>query len=461
VTQRIVGLGSGEGTPVTRFGQTYTIPPNVSMVDDVESDIAVQTFASREAFSDHMAAAADVSASAWGFDGEFAFTYDSISQGSQTLCFGLVEANSSLWNASVESLQEGALDPDFASDMAALPASFDPLGDPDGALLFADFFAKYGTHVIATSTAGGQLRYAVTVSSASKFDETTAHANMQLEYDAVYVDASASATADWKRMDQSWIASRQAQLHVRGGSPSVLAGAVPPDDPDQPVNYAGLVASWAESVGAEPSVIAIRLQPLSHLAATDRVHVLDEALYAYLNQSASGNSTVIVTLPAWVYGPTSSRLAIGDLSLSPPHVPTTANAPMSWIAMSARNGAVQFNENCLSGDPDDLDALITQAQDAAGDEDWWIVAVLTALRAPPSQLALDWLAACGIDVGDLFLDNAYPQWPTQLVAVGRTNNAPFQGVYDACIRPQAPYSANVPRQYAVQASIPLFAQQMS
>jgi hypothetical protein len=452
VTQRIVSIDESGGTTVSEGGIDYLLPANVNLIDIHRSDINFNMFASRAEFSEYRAGEAQVKASAWGFSSEFDASFSSLKQGEDASYYGLVEANTRFWNVTVEHLQALSLDPTFEMELSALPRTFDPT--TQGA--FFEFFIKYGTHVVSTAMVGGLLRYTVTVSSSSRFDKKTAHANMSLEYKSVFVDTSGSASADWNRMDSSWVSSRTAKLEVTGGTPDVLDGAVPPIDPNQPVNYNDLVAKWSASVVATPALTGLVLQPLSHIAPAAQVAALDAALDKYLNATVRGYSRTLVTGGVGPVGISNAcTISVGN-DVEPPKKRTKDLQPSYWIVMADEGGVVVFNENSLSNDPHDLDSLVASAETASSGQTWWTAVVFSATTNPPSQTALTWMASCGVPVSQSSW-SGYPNWPDQVVALGMSNSSGFMGKLNANLGPPPDPLSLSPWAKTVESELPLYA----
>lgn len=417
-TQRCVSLDDAGGTTVIENGVSYLMPANVSMDDTPASGIDYNLFASQADYSKHMEAETQASASAWGFSGSFAATYSSLSEGSSSKYYGLVEANTTLWNVTVDSLQNASLMPDFKSELAALPDTF----TPDTQQQFFDFFVKYGTHIITSAQVGGSLYFLVTVSEDSSLTSSASSMSMTAEYKSMAVDVGASAKADWDSMDSSWVASRHGKLATVGGDPSVLADAAPSTDPATPVNYKDLVTKWAGSVETTPAVTGTHLQPMYEVAPTGKTQALEDALSTYLNASVSAVAEFTETVNTEPADITCS-VTIGEQTLTAPTVGGVQ--PMYWLVLSDDDGTVQFNENYLKDDPAAFDALIADATKASQGENWWAVLATSSTTHPPSGTALAWIASCGIP---LTAGNyKYPGFPDLVVAVGRTHSPKYAG----------------------------------
>ncbi len=450
-TSLLVGLDTAHGTnvlePQNGPNQTeYLLPNNVSVADIWQIGTSYEMFSSREEYATAMSAAAQVKGSAWGFAGEFNASYAKIAEGQSTSFYGQSTTKSSMWNVSIKDLSDLSLDRTFQAALGNLPNSFNSANQHE----FFTFFAKWGTHVITSATVGGSLDYSVTVKTSANLTKDSAAASASFEYKSVLLDASGSASADWKSMGQAWLASRKASLVVTGGDPDVLEGFIPPSDFAAPVNFNDVFQKWTTTVSGRPGIVAARLQPVSNLAAGDQTDVLQQALAMYLN--ASAEAAVEMTMP---YGkPVTASLcsmAVGVTSVPAPHPQEVAVQPMYWVVMADHDGTVVFNENVLSGDPDDLDQIIANATRAAGAGNFWTVAVSYGTVGVLSPVALQWFKSWGVSIPRTWPE--YPGFPHLFTAVGQSNSS----AYPAIVGAWSPGIDPSVIQYRVSAQAPLYA----
>ena len=66
--------------------------------------------------------------------------------------------------------------------------------------------------------------------------------------------------------------------------------------------------------------------------------------------------------------------------------------------MADHDGTVVFNENVLSGDPDDLDQIIADATAFAGTGNYWTIAVSYGTVGVVSPTALQWFKSWGVSI---------------------------------------------------------------
>lgn len=438
VTTELVRIDKSKGTPVTEFGTEYLLPTNCSHVDIFDDVAEFQSYSSRDEFTSDLAAKASVEGSAWGFSAEFDASYSTRKEETQSAYFGRVFSYYRFWRVLLD-IHSVDLDPDFAADLAALPAQFTPATQN----AFFDLFNKYGTHVITSTVVGGELDYSVSVTAASSFTKDSTNVNMSYEWNGVFASSSGEGHASWDKMDKSWLSSRSAHLHVIGGEPTVagkLEHAVLPSGGSEYVNHNDLVEPWSKTLETSPGLLDFALQPISHLAPTSQVRLLEQALDAYLNFGVEAATRASVS-----YGRTefavlenSSRITVAHSDVTPPTPQPQKAAPGYWIVLADDLGAVQYNGNRFSTDPDDFDALVAEARKAAGNNRWWVAVVVSALVKPPSVTAAGWLESCGIRADVWDQGGGYPTWPKLFSAVGRTNSSTYKGVADYVLWWQSP-----------------------
>lgn len=450
-TSKIVTLDTLNGTPWEYGGITYLLPANVEPNLVGKTYLEYSSYTSESDYMTQTAASMSVSASGWGFSGEFDAQFGSEETGDSVSSYGLVVETVDLFSVKLDEVQGAALEPTFASELAGLPAAF----TPETQQQFFDFFNKYGTHIIDKSVVGGRLHYAVRIDSASSFSEKEASANMTLEYDSVFVDAGATASAEWQKIDSAWFASRSCTLTSIGGDPECLAAAIPPSDPNNQVNYQGLVAQWTDSVKSIMAIVDYSIRPIYDVADVGKIGAMTTALEMYLNASVTANSALKVTEFQGIENGATSVM-FGSTSIVPPVDPQPQLFSNAWIVMIDPDGKVQFNENVRSNVPADFDALVQQAQDQSTGRNWWTAVVyVTVPPQPLSEAALSFLRSCGVQNSDW---SGYPSWPVQFVAVGMSNEESFPGQYAI---ENSPYYGNPTMQpgdweQVVEATMPLY-----
>ena len=450
-TSLLVGLDTAHGTnvlePQNGPNQTeYLLPLNVSVADIWQTSTSYDMYSSRAEYATAMSATAAIKGSAWGFSAEFNASYAKIAEGQSTAFYGQSSTKTSLWNVSINDLSDLSLDRTFQAALGHLPSGFSAANQHE----FYAFFARWGTHVITSATVGGSLDYSVTVNTSANLTKETAEASASFEYKSLLLDTSGSASADWQSMGQAWLASRKASLVVTGGDPDVLQGFTPPSDFAHPVSFNDVYTKWTTTVSGRPGVVAARLQPISNLAGSGQMQVLSQALNMYLN--ASAEATVEMTMP---YGkPVTASLCsmgVGVMSVPAPHPQALPVQPMYWVVMADHDGTVVFNENVLSGDPDDLDRIVADATAFAGTGNYWTIAVSYGTVGVISPVALQWFKSWGVSIPTKWPE--YPGFPHLFTAVGQSNSSAYPAVVSAWspgIDPQV-------IQYQVSAQAPLYA----
>lgn len=441
---QIVSLDLANSTPITintPNGPLYfSVPGNVSEVDRNIYSLTFNTFTSQSDYDTYMSAKASVEASGWGYSASFDATYSSLTEGDTTNFYGLVEADTILWDTQLNSFTGDMITSEFLTALMQLPATFNGTAAQQQA--YFSFFDIWGTHIVNQSRVGGSLNYLVTTTDESQLTTQAAHANMTLEYNALFVDASASASADWNSMNSSWFSARKTYLTYVGGSSEVLKAVVLPTLPTWQPDYSSsaLVKAWADTLTQNPSVVSVSLIPIYSLAAGLGTTPQEKAMYRnFSNQLETALAVyllapiaVFVTVPFaiaqsnnWPYisGQTAPTVLIGENSIPIPNQPRLTDVSLYWIVMADENCNVAYNANLNSENPDDLDSLILAAQKASEGQQWWVcICIVNQAEAPLSTLALAWFNELGINTAELSPNYTYPGMSIVITAVGKTNS---------------------------------------
>jgi hypothetical protein len=217
----------------------------------------------------------DVEYSGVAFSAEFDATYAAQTRDDSSSTFGLAdivvpESLVALTNTAVQNRSEGFnADP----DVSQLPDVFNEATRPQ----FFRVLAKYGTHFVSGITFGGRLRAVSYSDDVAHFSQQDATASMAAEYDGLFSTISASGSASWERVEQSWMASRSFYMTALGGDPSL----VPLGDHAYDATYDP--SAWIKSVSEAPTGATFRLQPLSEVFTGLTQTAMDEAIGAFLD----------------------------------------------------------------------------------------------------------------------------------------------------------------------------------
>lgn len=437
VKSQIINLNEQSGTTIQKFGIDYLLPANVSEIDRNKNSILYNSFASESQYCNYMSAQASGSGSGWGFSAEFEASYSHLSKGETASFYGLVEANSLLWDTQLKSITGAALNPDFITALNKLPLSF----NRETQMAYYAFFDVWGTHVINQSQVGGSLNYVVAANSSSDLTEKAAAASMEAEYKSLFVDASVSAEAEWKNMSSGWVTSRNSQLSAIGGTPGVLNGMMGPTKPEwNPDNsHIASVTEWTSTLPHNPGVISVSLTPISDVIsgiggeyheASKFLHISNQfslALASYLNAPITVLNTSSFTMQTrgampFITG-SSSRIIIDEETLTPANKPRSTDLSLYWVVMADENGNVTYNNNYNTENPDDFDRLITEASALSNGKKWWVaVCIVNQTEAPISLFAAGWLKQIGIDPEKLQIGDFYPGMSCVISMVGKTNS---------------------------------------
>ncbi|MEM9557415.1 MAG: MAC/perforin domain-containing protein [Acidobacteriota bacterium] len=265
----------------------YTYPSNVDVTQINNFDGSSQIFAGREQFSQHFEAEANMNLKVGdrlvGFTGQFGASYSNTQSSDSEYWFGLYQDNAWLWEVDLPSpgpanlLQSVLDDPVYQN----VPDEWIE-GDLENNALFYRFFAKYGTYFIRSVTTGGRLYYNVIVERSAYSSTSEMSAQLDAEFKAYFVKTGAQAQAQWEQVSDQWMASRQVQMEVLGGTPEILQALTAPSRGE---NFNSVYKGWLDSLPIHPANVSFKLAPVSVAFEGAREAAVAKAMTVYLQSS--------------------------------------------------------------------------------------------------------------------------------------------------------------------------------
>lgn len=412
LTEQIFDIQPAGGTEWTYqpTGITYEVPQNVIVTADTVSSGSAHVFQTEELFQSYFAAKASISSSYGAFSAEFSASYSQQSESAETAYYGLYEAEFKGWDVGLQSQSSSALSPNFTEDpdVKALPETFNASNQE----LFFTVFRKFGTHYVVQASAGGSLDYALAILTSFSSNQTSLQVNVSLEYDALFVSASAESQQEWAQLGQRWASSRTVQINAVGGDSSVL-NALSPQYGD---SFSGAFSSWEQGVMKNPSVISFGLRPLNLVFSGATAQAVSKALQVYMNAAivATANADYTPgTGPGGCNFTTSSNIMVNGVLIAP-EPPEPAPAPyvgyyitpvggyqlavLDPVDLSPILSAVYYQ-----GDPRQPDTFHQLFDDIMADvaditqTDYIVVIAGFAvnLESYPTPQFCNWIASCG------------------------------------------------------------------
>jgi hypothetical protein len=273
VTEAVVAPASGSSGSYTFDGVEYTVPENVSVVSGFGDDTtagSVIVGSTRSEFQSKLSAQLGVSGSYNAFSGSFNFAFANELKSESQYSFAVVQGNYEAYTLLLQEEGESALAPAFLEDPDVLAiqvaTSFDP-ADPGP---FYRVFEKWGTHYVNQVAMGASLQYYAAIQSTFSSSEQTIGANLELEYNAVFVTAGATAQSDWNQLGKTWTDDRNVSIVATGGNTDLLDALAPTLDD----NFNSQFEQWRASVPSQLGVQRYGVRDLSTLfsgAATQAV----------------------------------------------------------------------------------------------------------------------------------------------------------------------------------------------
>jgi hypothetical protein len=188
---------------------------------------------------------------------------------------------------------------------------------------------------------GAGIEYAASIDRSAATDAETASANLQLEYKAVLADASAQAQIDWNSLSTNWSKHRTVSIAATGGSADLMSGL----DPTFGDNFSAAFTQWLQTVGPDPGVIDLRIQPLSALFSGDLADAIDHGIAAFAGNGAYVEASMTPL-------GTSGLIEVSH-TVEPQAAPPKPQGGMQLVVVNASTLAVAYNQAgyYAGGDP--------------------------------------------------------------------------------------------------------------
>lgn len=297
LTQSILTPVSGKSSTFTYGGVTYSVPDNVSVAQGTGDNTTAGTAfvaQSRQAFQTYFSEKAGLSGSYRGFSAEFDIFFATQAQSETMYWYGLVEGSYDAWVVTLDAVELFAnftSDPDVEKLMSLDP----PVFNTQNADVFFRVFEKWGTHYVSQVTMGGGIDYVSAVETSFSSSETQISANLQLEYNAVFVDVAAKSQTDWGQLGEEWSQDRTATISATGGDTSLLNAL----DPTYGSNFSQAFQNWNKSIMTTPQIVGFGLRDISKLFSGDLAAATEDALSAYTNSGVYAQAQFVPAHPGF------------------------------------------------------------------------------------------------------------------------------------------------------------------
>ncbi|HZZ33042.1 MAG TPA: MAC/perforin domain-containing protein [Phenylobacterium sp.] len=405
-------VGSGTYTdPDTSV--VYAVPDGMAVSPLAKGGQTVQIFETEADFESWFNQEVDVNISGWSAELNFQFAYAQALSEQTVSKYCLLNDDYSKWALTLESQAQSLLDPGFLAVVKALPATYG--SDTDAA--FFSFFDTYGTHVVRQVRVGGQFRYYLAVNTAAYSNETTISLNINLEYNAAFVDASAQSQTDWNTLGSNWTNNRSVTVSAIGGDASVLNAV----DPELGTCDASVFQDWTEALEINPAVILYGTQEIHRLfggaTAANLKAAMDDYLTARITVQVQATSGFTVTV-------------LNAGVAHPPLHPVTQDPAAAYARVALIDpptGKVLFDEAYQASIAGYWPVVWTDVSNQITGLTDYIAVVAAAgvdLSTAPTGAMLSWMQSCGMAVAAW--TNAYAPPGSQTVSptyyggVGRT-----------------------------------------
>ncbi len=385
---------------------TYAVPDNGRVVPYTPVQGGTRVFQSQYDLQSYLATVADISASYGAFSGQVNASYESALEEWGSCYYALTNAWVTNWMVTLEEVDQSVLQPGFAKVLNSLPTTFSTTTQEN----FFRFFRQYGTHFVHSVAAGGYFSYYEAVENSGTYSFSQVQANVSLEYQAVFTDASGQSSVDWQSLGQSWVQNRIVTISALGGDAHTLNDVTPGFDTNVSTSY----TSWINSIENNPSTVQYILRGWDELLPTNSPQqvALQQALHTYMNlniyvsalfdgNSSNGIPQVVtqgnVVLPTitWPEQPVSTSQGIELVLVDNTTYEPTYSAVYYFDGDSQQGGQALF------------DQLISDLNSYAEPNNQWCCCSAFNypwLPMPPDPRLILWLNQFGIS-GQKWIDN--------------------------------------------------------
>jgi len=317
--------------------QTYAVPDNMSVLNVSSGAGSANVFQDASSYQQSIAQDAQIDFEYGEFSGQLSEAYSNITSEQNSVYYGVYSQSWNSWQVNLASNDLSNVDPAILSSKlyTNVPSVFDQ-SNPQA---FFDFFDYYGTHYVKQVSVGGRLDYYLAIDQSYSSDTTTLEANVSLEYNAVFIDASAQASVDWSTLSQNWANSRQVSLNTVGGNDQILVQATPEYD----TNNSGDFQNWLAGVNDSPSITQYTLGNISDLwSDPDTINAVNQAVSYYLNQVIIAEAMLTV-----IGGSTTAMNEINESASMSITIAGNAISPATTVAPEP--DTQYFTQNAASG----------------------------------------------------------------------------------------------------------------
>jgi hypothetical protein len=284
---------------ITINGVTYKKPVNVAVDSGHAFSGETFVFEDKSKVVEHWQEEAKVEGSYGAFSGGFKESFSSSSESESSLFYCIHEASSLVYSLDLRNPSAGMIaksvqdDPDFASLQDLL--NRDQGINDNNKNIYFKFFHKYGTHIITSVRMGGYLNYYASAASSYSQSKQEFKSQVNAEYAALF---KGSGSAEWGKVADKWMSTRQAKLIGYGGNPASKLVSDIFSNWTKDTDYSSDFKDWVSSVPNNPSPVGFSLYPVSSLFAGHQAELVHGAYLEYA--SAQISISITNTLPVHI-----------------------------------------------------------------------------------------------------------------------------------------------------------------
>jgi hypothetical protein len=401
VTAAVVTPVSGDAGTYPYNDVEYIIPLNVSVTPgfgDETTSGTVIVGSTRAEFQSKLSAELGITGSYNAFSGTFNLAFANELKSQSQYDYAVLQANYQAYTLLLQEEAGTALDPTFVNDPDVQTILTSSTFDPTNPWPFYRVFEKWGTHYVNQVSMGASLQYYAAVEATQASSEQTVSSSLQLEYNAVFVSAGATAKADWTQLGQTWASSRNVSILATGGSTALISAL----DPTFGENFNSQFEQWRSSVPSNLGVQRFGVRDLSTLFSGAAAQAVSEALDAYLAYGLDARAAF--DYAGSVVTGISTLISVNGQQVSPTSPPPTSDnsaGGIQLVAVDPQDLSILANEVAYPEQILDCSAAWAQIQEVVeslDETDYFVLLTLfgttNGISFPPAATAT-WMQSCG------------------------------------------------------------------
>ena len=265
---------------ITLVPTKYKLPNKVLYSPIPVSEARYIVADSKMKLTETLSTSVEATATFGAFTGTLKASYSDWNETTEDRWYCLTDGSQTVYELHASNLDLTLLHPqvrnnDIYTNLIAVLDKSDGYNDADQEAYFT-FFNWFGTHIITGVTMGGGLHIFTSVEKKYVKREQEVKTSLGAEYTAVF---KGTATADWKRVNQSWAEHREGSLVLYGGNPGPLSSKVGAGKTLPETDLSSDYEKWGESVKTNPMMVRFQVIKIGDVFDTSKRKMLVNEAY--------------------------------------------------------------------------------------------------------------------------------------------------------------------------------------